>query len=343
MYRRRDVGVVTRALRILEALRGFKLGRRISEVAAEVGASERTVRRDLAELQDAGFEIEISNREHRSYACLHSEQAYSAVPITKRERFTLLAVRSVFEVLHGTPFLEDVGAVMQKLEQRMSAKERIERDAFGERFMYMPDHGTKSYAGKEDIIDAIQTGIISRKIVGYRYADAQKRAQQGFMAPLGMVLYRNGLYALGARMKQPDGDVLISAVRWFAVERFTDAEHLRAQKFEIPPEFDMRKFMHGAFGPHLADDSGPHDVVVEFSREKAHLVASRTWHPSQKLEQLDDGRLRLAFQVPSLAPVVSWVLEWGPHAQAIAPAALVHDVVDELDRARSLYTRPMST
>jgi hypothetical protein len=100
------------------------------------------VRRDFAELQDAGFEIEISNCEHRSYACLHSERAYSTVPITKRERFTLLAVRSVFEVLHGTPFLEDVGAVMQKLEQRMSVKERAERDAFGERFMYMPDHGS---------------------------------------------------------------------------------------------------------------------------------------------------------------------------------------------------------
>jgi predicted DNA-binding transcriptional regulator YafY len=223
---------------------------------------------------------------------------------------------------------------MQKLEQRLSAKERTERDAFGERFMYMPDHGTRSYAGKEDIIDAIQTGIISRKVVGYRYAGAQKRPQQGFMAPLGMVLYRNGLYALGARMTQPDGD---------AVERFTDAEHLRAQKFEVPPDFDMRKFMHGAFGPHLADDNGPHDVVVEFSREKAHLVASRTWHPSQRLEQLDDGRLRVAFQGPSLAPVVSWVLEWGPHAQAIAPGDLVHDVVDELDRARALYWRPSST
>lgn len=196
MYRRGELGMVARALCVLNALRGFKHGRWLSEVAIEVGASERTVRRDIAELQDAGFEIEISRRENRSFASLQSEESYSAVPITKRERFTLLAVRSVFEVLQGTPFLEDVSAVMQKVEQRMSANECAERDAFGERFMYMPDHGTKSYAGKEDVIDAIQTGIISRKIVGYRYADAQKRAQQGFMAPFGMVLYRNGLYAM---------------------------------------------------------------------------------------------------------------------------------------------------
>jgi hypothetical protein len=42
--------------------------------------------------------------------------------------------------LQGTPFLDDVRSVMSKLEQRMSAKEREELAAFGERFMYMPDH-----------------------------------------------------------------------------------------------------------------------------------------------------------------------------------------------------------
>jgi predicted DNA-binding transcriptional regulator YafY len=337
MYRRRNVGVVTRALRVLDALRGFKLGRRISEVAGEVGASERTVRRDIAELQDAGFEIEISKRENRSFACLHSEQANGVVPITKRERFTLLAVRSVFEVLHGTPFLEDVAAVMQKLEQRTSAKERAERDAFGERFMYMPDHGTKSYAGKEDIIDAIQTGIISRKIVGYRYADAQNRAQQGFMAPFGMVLYRNGLYVLGARMKQADGVVHLASLRWFAVERFLDAEHLRARAFEIPPEFEMRRYLHGAFGPHLPDKNGPHDVTIEFSREKKFFVSSRTWSPEQRIEDLDDGSIRLTLRVASLAPIVSWIGEWGPHARAIAPPELVRVVADEAKRTNDFY------
>lgn len=56
-------------------------------------------------------------------------------------------------------------SVISKLEQRMSAKEREELAAFGERFMYMPDHGTKSYEGKDDIFNAIQTSILSRKIV----------------------------------------------------------------------------------------------------------------------------------------------------------------------------------
>jgi len=50
----------------------------------------------------------------------------------------------------------------------------------------LPDHGTKSYAGKEDIIDAIQTGILSSKVVSYRYADAKGRARAGYLAPLAV-------------------------------------------------------------------------------------------------------------------------------------------------------------
>lgn len=337
MYRRGDLGQVARALRVLDALRGFKHGRWVSEMAAEVGASERTVRRDITELQDAGFDIEVTRRENRSFAVLVDERTYSPVSVTKRERFTLLAVRSVFDVLQGTPFLDDVRSVMTKLEQRMSDKERAELAAFGDRFVYMPDHGTKSYAGKDDIIDAIQTGILSRKVIRYRYADAHGRARDGFLAPFGMVLYRHGLYVIGVRLEHAKADASTSSLAMFAIERFTEAEHLRAHDFVMPADFNIRDALHGAFGPHLADANGPHDVVVEFSRERALLASSRTWHASQHVERLRDGRVRISLRVPNLAPVVSWILEWGPHARAVAPDSLVAQVKSELTQARAQY------
>ena len=79
-------------------------------------------------------------------------------------------------------------------------------------------------------------------------------------------------------------------------------------------------------------------MVVEFSAEKAHLVSSREWHPTQTITRLPNGRIRLAFSAPSLAPLVSWILEWGPHARAIAPDALVEKVMQELDEARDQYS-----
>ena len=80
----------------------------------------------------------------------------------------------------------------------------------------------------------------------------------------------------------------------------------------------------------------PRRVVIEFSREKAPLVRARVWHPTQALEDLPDGRVRFSFACIELTPVVSWVLEWGPHAQVLEPADLRETVISELDRARSV-------
>ena len=295
MYRKGDFGQVTRSLRVWDALRGFKKGRWVTEVAEQLGVSERTVRRDIQDLQDAGVDIETSKQANRIYAHLAEERNYSPVSITKRERFTLLAVRRVFDVFAKTPFLDDVQSVLAKLEQRMSAKERAELEAFGEQFVYMPDHGTKSYEGKDEIIDAIQTGILLRKIVRYRYQGGRGEARSGHLAPFRLAMYRHGLYVIGARLKTPEGDLQASPLGVFAIERFTEAEHLKAHAFQIPEGSAVRDVLHGAFGPHLDDDDGPHDVVVEFSADKAHLVASREWHPTQVITRLSNGRIRLAF------------------------------------------------
>ncbi|HTR50677.1 MAG TPA: WYL domain-containing protein [Kofleriaceae bacterium] len=150
-------------------------------------------------------------------------------------------------------------------------------------------------------------------------------------------MHRNGLYAIGARLKDVDSDVATAPRGMFALERFAEAEHLRGNEFTVPPDFRMEDVLHGAFGPHLGDPNGPYEVTVEFSAAKAIFVSSRTWHPTQAIETLSDGRVRLRFRAPHLAPVVSWILEWGPHARAIAPNDLVAQVRSELMQALQQY------
>ena len=66
-------------------------------------------------------------------------------------------------------------------------------------------------------------------------------------------------------------------------------------------------------------------------------MRARLWHPTQDLEDLPDGRVRFTFSCVHFAPVVSWVLEWGPHARVVEPAELRDAVIDEFARARSQY------
>jgi hypothetical protein len=105
-------------------------------------------------------------------------------------------------------------------------------------------------------------------------------------------MYRHGLYAVGTRLKEPT----TAPLDVFAIERFTEAEHLLAHSFQIPTDARVRQVLEGSFGPHLPDATGPHETIIEFSAARANLVSSRQWHPTQLLVDLPDGRVRLTFR-----------------------------------------------
>jgi predicted DNA-binding transcriptional regulator YafY len=337
VYRRGDVKQVARALRILDALRGFKHGRLVSELATEVGMSERTVKRDLEALQDAGIDISRAPIETRAAARL-KDRAYSYVAITKRERYTLLAVRRMFDVFNGTSFAEDIESVLRKLEQRMTQEERAEHGTFGERFAYLPDRRIKRYTDKDDIMDALLSGVLSRKLVRYGYRAARGRDQRGILAPFAMLMHRHGLYVLGKTVSSPSDAAAVESgavINW-ALERFTDAEWLRNTSFVPPPTFKVDDHVDDLSGVHVGKGL-PQRVTVEFSKARAAYARGRTWHRTQVLEEQSDGTVRITFSCRNLAPLTSWILEWGPHAKVIEPIELRDQVTRELRAALELY------
>src|SRR5690606_29082955 len=95
---------------------------------------------------------------------------------------------------------EDVLSVLDKLEQRSdgdSARPNLPMRAC---IAYVPDGGTKAYERKEDVIDALQGGIIQQRVVRYAYRDAGARTRRGYLAAYAMLIYRQGLYVIGARL-----------------------------------------------------------------------------------------------------------------------------------------------
>ena len=180
--------------------------------------------------------------------------------------------------------------------------------------------------------------MLSRKLVRYAYRGARGRAQRGFLAPFAMLLHKQGLYVLGKNVASPSDTTQIETgdvVNW-AVERFTEAEWLRNTTFVPPPDFKLDDFVDDISGVHVGKGP-PHTVVIDFSKDRAAYARGRIWHRTQQIEEQRDGSVRLSFECRSLAPVVSWILEWGPHAKAIAPQELVDVVVRELRGAVQQY------
>ncbi len=309
MYRRGDVGQVARALRLLHTLRGYPEGRTLVQLAAELEVSTRTVRRDISELTDAHIKIDCSPIEGRSAARLE-EESYRTVAITRRERYTLLAVRRMFDVFKGTPLAEDVESVLSKLQQRTTAQQRAELAGDRDRIAYVPDGGTKIFRGKEDVLDALQTGVLHRKVVRYVYQGARGRARRGLLAPFSLVVFKHGLYVIGRTLESTKAGLAIppGPPDVFAAERFTEADHTK-DPFVVPADFRIDDVLGSAFEIHVGDPANAKRVVIEFSKERAVYVRAREWHRSQTIEELPGGALRLTLTCVNFAPIVSWVLE----------------------------------
>ena len=325
----------TRLMRLLDFLRARRFGATLEELADEFGVTERQMRRDLEAIDAAGYSTTLSlNADGRTRVVVEGSAA-RAVPLTLRERYGLLAARRVFDVLADTPFAEDVDSIYSKLAASLPDDQRAELKTFGDRFLYVPDGGTKAYRGKEDILDALMTGVIHRVRVHYTYkAAATGETHTGLLEPFAMALYKHGLYVLGVGV--PEGEERgVRQTYVFAAERFTKAEHVRGDHFDVPADFHLEKFFEDAFG--IFRGGKRQQVVVDFDASVRGRVEARQWHRTQKIKSLRGGGLRLSFSASDMTQVVGWVLDWGAHARVVAPAALVEQVAGMLRAATKQY------
>ena len=319
-----------RVFKMLDRLKGRRFGRSLESLAQEFSISERQVRRDLDVLAEAGHSLEPTTVDAKTgVALVQSEPTQLRLSI--RERFTLLATRRVFDVMKNTPLYEDIQSIYEKIVSTLPDGQQADLEQFGGRFLFVPDHGTKIYRDKDDVLDALLTGVIRRWKIKCRYRPSKGRAKDGILAPYALVLYKNGLYVIGQR-EGPETD---SAPHVYAAERFIDAEYMRGATFDIPENFQVDAFFSGAFGLHHG--SSRKKVTIEFEADAKTLIQSRIWHESQTIIGTSGDKIQLSFHASDITQITSWVLSWGPLARVIEPIELADKVQHELQEAIKRY------
>jgi predicted DNA-binding transcriptional regulator YafY len=122
-------------------------------------------------------------------------------------------------------------------------------------------------------------------------------------------------------------------LRTFAVSRIERISLLETN-FQREATLPEEPFSH-SLGVH---HGSPESVVIEFAPQVAAFVEGRKWHPSQTIEPIGDGRIRLALQVSIDWALRGWIMSFGPLARVVAPDALAREVKDELAKAQAQYT-----
>ncbi len=125
-------------------------------------------------------------------------------------------------------------------------------------------------------------------------------------------------------------------IHTYKLERIQRAE-LTEETFEIPAEFDGAALLHNAWMVMFGPAGEETEVVLRFSPQVARRVRESIWHPSQVLEECEDGgcilRMRLAYPVEAKW----WIRAWGPDCVVVSPEGLRADIAEEIQRAAENY------
>ena len=94
----------------------------------------------------------------------------------------------------------------------------------------------------------------------------------------------------------------------------------------IPPEEGGFSAEYTASAWYVSPGTEKHRIRLRLSGRLSESVKLVKWHPSQDLEEHDDGSVILTAEVPHLDDVARWVLAGAPNAEVIEPPALKYIV-----------------
>lgn len=309
---------VARQWTLVRLLSG-RYGRTLAQLQAELGVGKRTLQRDLAVLESAGFPMisEACNGTVR-WHFMEGFHVEAPVSLTLTEQMALYFGKGLLKPLEGTPIYESLGSALQKIGAALPPQSfQFLRGL--DQAVSVRTAGFKDYSRSRDVLDVLTRSVRHKFTTRINHHTAQfEKGIERQVDPYRLWYVNNGIYLVGHDHRSGE-------IRAFAVERIASARATN-RRFEVPAGFDFDQLTKTAFNVIWGE---PQEVKIRFSREQAPYVQERTWHPSQKIEKRADGGIELTMNVANLWEIKRWLIGFGADAEVLRPKDLGNDIKEE--------------
>ncbi|WP_444455325.1 helix-turn-helix transcriptional regulator [Rhodobacter capsulatus] len=164
---------------------------------------------------------------------------------------------------------------------------------------------------RPEILDAVTEALRGPFRLRVRYKSPH--APERVLEPHGVLLgHRTYLVA----RDQAKGDL----IRTFRLDQILSAEALD-ESFAMDPAFSMERFAAQSFGV-WQDPAQFGPVVWRFVPHAAERAAGFRFHPSQRLERLEDGSLIVRFEAAGWLEMAWHLYQWGDAVEVLEPEGL---------------------
>ncbi len=321
---------VIRQWNILLLLDRKRLGLSVDELAQEAAVGKRTIWRDMAALQEAGFPLTSEKRaDSRTYWMLLSVplKAVQDPGLSTTEVCSLYMSRALLGAMPGAAFTDGLSALMKKIEKGLSPRVRKFLDDMPGVIKVKAGALKKHAKNYDEIVARLIEASSGHKVAQMRYFSASSNREKDYVVhPYHVAYFDGGLYLTA----------FVPNTGRFATSRSSASRPSRQ------PRRPSRRGSDASDSP-FAESLGANQggraerVEIEFAPRVARYVRERDWHPSQQLRELSNGGVRLTLKVCRDWALRSWVLGFGPHARVVAPSGLAQEILEQLNEARDGY------
>lgn len=314
-------------------------GASIQEIQKALKVSRRTVYNLLAIVEKLGFapydKKPLGGREKRWFVvnpkALPFGQAHLEKGLTPREYLALHLMQGISAPYLGESILQCTKKALEKLGSLFfedppcygSSVERLHC------LMLASDTLKKTYEGQEEIIQALVRGILKQEILQIGYHSFSKNREISFpINPLQFFESQGGLYIF---YESP----IHKEFRLLAVDRILEALPTE-DTFEWPANFDGQALVENSFAM-IWDD--PVEVTIWIAPEQTKYVKERNIVRQQRVEEQEDGSLRIYLKTSGWWTIKQWVLSMGAHAAVLDPPHLRREMQETLQEMQECYSQ----
>jgi predicted DNA-binding transcriptional regulator YafY len=294
-----------------------------SELAEELGVSERTIHRYMGMLDELGIPI---YSERGPYGGFSLVRGYKLPPLvfTPEEATALYLGAELVKDIWGASYFDAAVAATAKLDNVLP-EALLQEVKQAQRGLLVTGWLRRDYGPWAPMLDDLRRCVARRRRVLLVYQSFRQDVNRRTVDPYALALQWGNWYLVGHCHLRDE-------LRTFRVDRIQEVEP-SAETFELPPGFSARDYLL-----RMAEErpGSYYRVAVRFEPEVAHIVRERReeW---QHLTDHKDGSVTLTFDASDLSWPCRWVLAYQDKATVIGPSELASMVREAAQAIAARY------
>lgn len=295
----------------------------LEEDPNSTGIQIRQLREDIRFMKsDTGYSapIEAYRVGKRAYYRYEDpEFSINKSPLSQLEVDQLKSALAVLQRFEGSPEFEWVNEIGPMLRDQFGLKEDKEK--------VISYDSNIDYSGYEHIAPLFNA-ISNKQVLWVKFESFKGEQYEYEFHPYHLKQYNNRWFVFGRNcsMENDQWNVPLDRIVEFA----------ELKKKYIPNETDWEDYFYDFIGV-TKMEAEMEEVVIRFAADQAPYVRTKPMHPSQRIEELENGELIVRIKVIPNYELERLILSFGEHVTVLGPESLKETIAQRIKKSGTNY------